>query len=683
MHFSYMRVIFAALATAAIAVPGLANAKDISYRAKIDVAKSGGSERRVVKGLVFEDLNQDGKHQSGEPGIPGVMVSNSLDVVVTDADGRYELENRIASGELPPDQAMTVFVTKPAGYEVPLDENNVPQFYYHHIPDGTPLNMRGEPFRFGGLEPSGSLPSRVNFPLIKGEHKKNFKMVFSGDTQTYSNTEIGYLRDTMAKELSEIPDLAAVIIEGDVMGDDLGLFTRYKEVMSVANAPLYLTPGNHDLDFDAETDRNSFDTFKREWGPTDYSFDIGDVHFVILDNVKYPCLDEDNADGVHEGCDDDILSGATYNGVLSAEQLEWLKNDLSYVPKHKLVVLNTHIPLLSFLTQDSGRNTTDNLAELYETVGCARAADGTFPAENCERPVLALYGHIHTTENIRPGETYAGWQTTLGDRAVGTTPFPQIDTGAAAGSWWGGDLDEQRIPTAWQRMGSPKGYYILQFIGNTYVDTYKGSGKPLDAQMSLSILSPTFEDWYHKLQDWIDSEPDITETPPVNINDLPDTHIITTDELAETKLVANVWNGSLDSTVYVSIDGSDPLDMTRTQPGEGEGILVSLDPYQLKQTLQVARYAYVSTSGEERNQGYERFRGSQFGPADPRPETFGTASQHIWTVTMPEDLAEGIHTAKVTTVDLHGRKFHESLVFEVRDERPAPRFRTELFEVTP
>ena len=74
---------------------------------------------------------------------------------------------------------------------------------------------------------------------------------------------------------------------------------------------------NHDLDFDATSDEHSFDTFRREWGPEYYSFDIGQVHFITLDDVKYPCLDEDNQDGLHGGCEDNIENGATYNGVIT------------------------------------------------------------------------------------------------------------------------------------------------------------------------------------------------------------------------------------------------------------------------------------------------------------------------------------------------------------------------------
>ena len=92
---------------------------------------------------------------------------------------------------------------------------------------------------------------------------------------------------------------------GDVAGDDLGLYPRIKEAMSGAEIPIRAVPGNHDLDYDATDDDHSFDTYRREIGPEYYSYDVGNVHFVGLDNVRYPCTPEgDNADGEHEFCDD-------------------------------------------------------------------------------------------------------------------------------------------------------------------------------------------------------------------------------------------------------------------------------------------------------------------------------------------------------------------------------------------
>jgi len=148
--------------------------------------------------------------------------------------------------------------------------------------------------RFGGLEPTGLLPRKINFPLIKGELKNKLKVIVSGDTQPYSNAEVGYVRDTLANEVAAIgtDDIEAIIVEGDVMGDDLSLYPRFKKILSVADTPQYYVAGNHDLDFDAPSDKHSFDTFKRDFGPTYYSFDIDLVQFVVLDNLRYPCLKE-------------------------------------------------------------------------------------------------------------------------------------------------------------------------------------------------------------------------------------------------------------------------------------------------------------------------------------------------------------------------------------------------------
>ena len=90
-------------------------------------------------------------------------------------------------------------------------------------------------------------------------------------------------------------------------------------------------------------------------------------------------------------------------------QIQWIRNDLAYVPTHKLVVVSKHIPIHSFIDQNLARQMVDNVVELYEALGCRRAEDGTFPPESCERPLLALSGHTHTNEQIRPGETFEGW----------------------------------------------------------------------------------------------------------------------------------------------------------------------------------------------------------------------------------------------------------------------------------
>lgn len=624
-----------ALVIGGLSAASVSQAKNIDYKATVQ-AVGIASDMSTVKGRVFNDKNKNGRKDRGERGIGGVMVSNGREVVKTDPQGRYEM---------PAYDNMTVFITKPHGFDVPVDDQNIPQFFYHHLPEGSPE------LRFGGLAPTGPLPAKINFPLVKGPSKKKFKMIVIGDTQPYSNNEVGYVRDTLAKEFASmnLDDVEGILVEGDVMGDDLGLFPRFKEIMSVANSPQYYVPGNHDLDFDAESDEHSFDTYKREWGPAYYSFDIGDVHFVTMDNVQYPCV---NYSGEHGFCD----SGSTYNGVVTDEQLQWFANDLAHVSKKKLVVLSMHVPIVSYVDAGSNKHQTDNAAAIYELLEGRRA--------------LALSGHTHTLEHFEPGE---GARPDVPGVDIPATPFPQIITGAGAGSWWTGDFGDDDVPMSYQRLGAKRGYMVFEFNGNEYRDSFKATGLPAKKQIAVDILSPAFETWYNELLAWV--RDGAVDVPPLNRNDLADTKIVPLDELNHSTLTANVWNGSSATEVFVKIDGGRRLPMTRSED--------TLDPAALKKQMAIYRYASESTSGNPRAQGFELWGGASFGPSSPRPADewmHADNSNHLWEMPLPTDLEVGIHTAKVIAVDKFGRKSRETIVFEVRDERPEPFFRNWVFE---
>lgn len=633
------------------------------YVAEVEVvrgprAQSHGPDR--VQGVVFDDADRDGHHAPTEPGVPGVSVSNGREVVRTDGLGRYEL---------PAYENMTVFVTKPEGYEVPLDEDNVPQFFYHHLPDGSP------DLRFGGLPPTGPLPQAVNFPLARTVATGRFDCAIIGDTQTYSNRELGYLRDGVVADLAARDDLGqcGALIVGDVVGDDLGLYPRLKDVMGLARVPIRAVPGNHDLDFDAGTDEHSFDTYRREIGPEYYSYDVGQVHFVGLDNVRYPCTPEvDNADGEHPFCSDPA-NHPRYNGVIGEEQLTWLANDLAHVPKDRLVVIASHIPLVSFIDMRSTQHQTDDVTRLYSLL------EG--------RPALSVAGHAQTVENMPAGDSFAGWRDAVGVQAV---PFHHIVVGAASGSWWTGDLDARGIPEAIQRNGAPPGYLNLAVRGNTYRDTYRATRRAENEQMWSSISSPAFRQWFETMKAWKAQNQGVSpEPPPVNINDLGDPGLVTRADLVEgSHLVTNVWNGATGSRVLVEIDERRPVMATRTQQARGEGLREGAefgDPLALMRQLQVSRHALASTSGDVRAQGWEAFRGDKFGSAPPQPLPawlWSDQSPHLWKLPLPADLVPGPHTARVTTVDRHGRRFRETLLFEVAEERPPTFFRTEQFTAT-
>ncbi|WP_316929180.1 metallophosphoesterase N-terminal domain-containing protein [Nitritalea halalkaliphila] len=295
-----------------------------------------------VTGLVFEDLNGNGKKERREKGIADVAVSNGVEVVLTDAEGRYSLP--IQAGQ-------TVFVVKPADFSLPVNENNLPQFYYIHKPEGSP-----EGLTYSGSAPTGPLPKSVDFPLLPGAKKTDFTALVFGDPQPYSLEELEYFNRGVVQEVMQIPNLKEMpfgVSLGDIVGDKLDLFPHYAKTIGQVGLPWFSVMGNHDMNFDVEEDALSDETFTATFGPATYAFNEGDAHFIVLENILYP----------------DPRDGKGYWGGMREDQLTWLENNLALVPKDRLVVVFMHIPIFeengdSF--RDADRETLLRLLSPFE-----------------------------------------------------------------------------------------------------------------------------------------------------------------------------------------------------------------------------------------------------------------------------------------------------------------------------
>jgi 3',5'-cyclic AMP phosphodiesterase CpdA len=384
-------------------------------------------------GIVFEDLNQNGAYDTDEQGIAGVAVSNGREVVQTGADGAYTL---------PLYDGMVGFAVKPSGYAFPLDENNLPRFSYVYEPSGSPEFIA----EYDGVAPTGELPASVDFALVKVDEPDTFDALMVGDTQVTNGDEVSYLRDDIVSELTDTGAELALMM-GDNVNDNLSLYDRYLSVMSAIGLPMYFVPGNHDTNYDSPNEQYQYETFKRFFGPTYYSFNYGQVHFVILDDVMW--------------------DGSAYHGELGEQQLEWLANDLALVPQDALIVLNMHIPLASWQDRASAQHALADRDQMFALL------EG--------RPAIALAGHTHTLERFMPGEEVEGWGEAM--------PIQQIIVGAACGSWWSGDKDERGIPASYQRDAAPNGYMIFHFEGNQFSEQYIPAGSPVSDNMILSFDS--------------------------------------------------------------------------------------------------------------------------------------------------------------------------------------------------
>ncbi len=385
---------------------------------------------QTVKGIVYEDLNGNGKKESKEKGIADVAVSNGLEVVLTDKDGRYEL---------PVQQDNILFVVTPTGYRPPVNDKNQPRFYHIHKPAGSP------DFKFKGVEPTGKLPKSLNFALKPVENNDNFKVLLFGDPQPYTREEVDFFARGIVKEVEGIEDVQFGLSLGDLVGDDLDLFSPYIEAVKRVGIPWYNLLGNHDLNFDANADSLSDETFEAHFGPANYAFNYGKVHFIVLDDVLYP----------------DPRDGKGYWGGFRKDQLQFIENDLRHVPKDYLIVLAFHIPISEPGEGDSFRD--EDRDELFNLLK-------DYP----HTLSLSAHTHLQRQDIFTKAE---GWKQ--------DKPHHHYNVGTTSGDWYSGKLDENGVPFSTMRDGTPKGYAFLNFEGNKYTIDYKAAGHPADHQMEI------------------------------------------------------------------------------------------------------------------------------------------------------------------------------------------------------
>ncbi len=504
-------------ASAAPDAPSDPSWAETAYRGGVDVVPGPDEDQDTLDGTVFVDKDQDSVQDRNEPGLAGVTVSNGRDVTTTDGRGRYEL---------PAFDNMTVFVTQPRGYQVPVDEDNVAQFFYHHLPAGSPE------LRYGGIEPTGDLPDEVNFPLSRSTLTRSPEQhcVIGADVQTYDLEEVEFARAGVFADLSARTDYAGcgALFIGDVVGDDLSLYSQTRDLTGMLNGPARFLPGNHDLDFDSPEPEHNFDTFRAALGPAYYSFDVGKAHVVALNTVEYPTVVPPRK--------------SSYTNGIDERQLEWLRNDIAQVPMDRPIVLAAHMPLLEFYYSDSHR--VKQVEEVYEIL------EG--------REVVSVGGHTHVSENLREGDLMAGWTDVVGEEGL---PFTHLTVGAVSGQWYAGRVLEEGYPTAVQRDGTPPGVLTLDIENAEIRERYTVRGGDASDQMALGLNTPRYRAWYAEN----------VGVPRGTAPALEDPLTVSRDDLAGTTwLTANVWMGSTGSTVDVAIDGAEPVEAVRTQQMDGE-----------------------------------------------------------------------------------------------------------------
>lgn len=370
----------------------------------------------------------------GNP-LEGVVVSDGLQSVKTDAKGRFGMDSDR-------EKLKFVFVSTPSGYE-PEVEKGLPKFY---------IPVAGK---------SGDALRTLNFTL-KPVDQTRYTLFMTADPQPRASgagyDKIGYHSlDCCADMYRDLKESAVVldgavygICLGDIVHENMGLYQNYVTGLSTLGYPTWNVIGNHDNDTTAEDDDGGAAKFESWFGPRNYSFNLGSIHYVVLDNlIMYKAEGSTKMSSYYQGLTDDIW--------------KWLQSDLAMVPKSATVAVCTHSPMFRLISgsersTNSGTRHGKDYAALLKTFA----------------KVHAWAGHTHTTFNyIYPSD--------------GLYPNIEVHTlSRTTGELWTNE---------YLASGTPRGYTVVEVDG----DNIQWHFRPIRYQTARLVPS-TGPDYL--LRDW-------------------------------------------------------------------------------------------------------------------------------------------------------------------------------------
>ena len=418
----------------------------------LDTLKAG--QYAKMKKAVAEKLHEetaDTIHgeltdEEGKP-MEGVVVSDGFTCVKTDSIGRYKLLT-----------------------------NKDSRFVYYTIPDYCEVLTHSETDRTALFyQPIVSKRKTYNFTLHRLPHgkEKNYRLIVFGDPQVTNafnpyftgpnddpvkKTDLErFTEETMTDVKETIGNLpAGTPVYALSMGDNVQYYGGYnasleegiRKAMGSSKARVFSVIGNHDQDNNP--------LYKRKWedsfGPTDYSFDRGDVHYVCFNNVHF-------------------FRGMSYYqpGELMESQLKWLRQDLALADKSKKLIVSYHIPL-TFGTRPSKNAEPLNITTEEGHYSSSILSTILKEAKAFKGGYELFCGHTHFAINHEINFH--------GQRVL------EHCHAAACGNIWQSNINI---------CGTPNGYYVYSIEQNRLTNAYyKGTFWPAERQMSLFYANTNF-----------------------------------------------------------------------------------------------------------------------------------------------------------------------------------------------
>ena len=373
----------------------------------------------TLKGVVYCD---------GE-GVPGVVVSDGVEVTVTDNEGIYYLPSA--------KQNKFVFISLPGNYEIAASDN-IPQFF-KRLAGGTSVEQN-------------------DFALVRADNNDHVVLAMTDwhlanrndDLSQFSN---GFLPDVNATITAYAA--AGKKVYGVAMGDmtwdaywyeNNFRLENYLVEMKKINCHMFNMMGNHDNDPYVQGDIPPETPFRELIGPTYYSFNLGQIHYVILDDIQY----------INTGGAQGVIGDRSYSDIVVSAQTAWLAKDLAAITdKSTPVVIFIHSPLY-------GNPTLNASGEQVNTVVLNNGS--------AIRSLVQDFGNVHFVS----GHTHINYTVDAG-------AVIEHNTAAVSATWWWtGKTGYANNHIC--RDGSPGGYGVWEMSGKGVKWHYKSMGKPANYQ---------------------------------------------------------------------------------------------------------------------------------------------------------------------------------------------------------
>lgn len=426
----------------------------------------------------------------GKP-LAGVVVSDGVRVTQTDTEGMYTLDSDKELGY--------VFISIPSGYMTAADACAIPQFFARTA------------------KPAGQ-SERHDFTLTPVDNTRHTVIAATdhhlADRESLDVTQFtaegGFIDDVKAVAAATASPVYSICM-GDMSWDEywhkrnfmLPEFRRLYERYTFP-CPVFNAMGNHDNDPYCASDEAASAAFRREIGPTYYSFNLGQLHYVVLDNIVY----------VNTGGREGAIGKLDYEVRIDDRQLAWLRADLATVAdKSAPLIIVMHAQLHWWYRGSEG------VSWKYAFTRDA----------GCLVDALAGFSEVH----LVTGHSHMNFRLLNGN-------LREHNIAATSGTWWwtGQIHDDYTINTC--RDGSPGGYEVFEVDGRDIRWHYKGIGLEDDYQFRAYDMNEVLKN------ERIRSSGDFTpEGTAGGMN----------DACGENDILVNIWGWQPDWTVRVTENG--------------------------------------------------------------------------------------------------------------------------------